>query len=80
VTISDFLKSGKLKILVKANSKKDELLGWDAGRLALRVAINAPAEDNKANIAVIKFFSKLAKKQVRILSGLKSKEKILLIP
>ncbi len=80
MTISDFLKSGKLKILVKANSEKDEILGWDDGRLALRVAISAPAEDNKANIAVIKFFSKLAKKQVRILSGLKSKEKILLIP
>ncbi len=71
--------SGKVQILVKPNAKKDEMLGWDEQRKAFRVAIAAPAEENKANIAVIKFFSKLTKKQVRILSGLRSKEKVLLI-
>lgn len=71
------LKSGKIKILVKPNAKKDEILGWDENRKAWRVAIAAPAEENKANIAVIKFFSKLVGKKVRILSGFKSKTKIL---
>ncbi len=71
--------SGKVKILVKPNSKKTEILGWDEERKAFRVAVAAPAEDNKANIAVIKFFSKLTGKRVRILTGLKSKEKILLV-
>ncbi|HLF54372.1 MAG TPA: DUF167 domain-containing protein [Candidatus Nanoarchaeia archaeon] len=69
--------SGKVKILVKPNSKKTEVLGWDEERKAFRVAVAAPAEDNKANIAVIKFFSKLTGKPVRILTGLKSKEKII---
>lgn len=69
--------SGKVKILVKPNSNKDEILGFDEARSAWRVSISAPAEDNKANIAVIKFFSKLTKKKVRIVSGLTSKEKIL---
>ncbi len=77
VNISEL--SGRVKILVKPNAKKDEMLGWDETREAFRVAIAAPAEENKANIAVIKFFSKLTKKQVRILSGLRSKEKVLLI-
>jgi len=77
VNISDF--SGRLKILVKPNSVKDEILSWDDSRKAWRVAISAPAEENKANIAVIKFFSKLTKKRVRIVSGLASKEKILSI-
>jgi len=71
--------SGRVKILVKPNAKKDELLGFDESRQAWKVAISAPPEDNKANIAVIKFFSKLTKKKVRIVSGLTSKEKLLSI-
>ena len=70
------LKSGRLRILVK-HAKKNEIVGWDEARKALRVAIAAPPEDNKANIAIIKFFSKLAGQRIRIVSGLKSKEKVL---
>lgn len=69
--------SGKVKILVKPNSKKDELLGFDEEKHAYKVAIAAPPEDNKANIAVIKFFTRLTKKKVTIVTGLKSKQKIL---
>lgn len=71
------LKSGKLKIHVKPNAKKDEILGWDGD--VLRVAISSPAVDNKANIAILKFFKKLTKKQVFFISGIKSREKLLLI-
>lgn len=75
MSISNF--SGRVKILVKPNSNKDEILGFDEERQAWRVAIAAPPEDNKANIAVIKFFSRLTKKKVRIVAGLTSKEKLL---
>lgn len=75
MSISNF--TGRVKILVKPNSNKDEILGFDEARSAWRVSISAPAEDNKANIAVIKFFSKLTKKKVRIVAGLTSKEKLL---
>jgi uncharacterized protein (TIGR00251 family) len=68
---------GKFKILVKPNSKKDEILCWDEARQAWKVSIAAPAEENKANLAVVKFFSRLTKKRVRIVSGLRSKEKLL---
>jgi len=68
-----------LRILVKPNSKKNEVIGYDEGRGALKVAVKAPAEKNKANIEVVKFFSKKLKRKVRITSGLKSKEKILKI-
>ena len=72
--------SGKIKILVKPNAKKDEILGFDEKKQAYKVAIAAPPEDNKANIAVIKFFTRLTKKKVTIISGLTSKQKILQIP
>jgi len=45
----------------------------------LRVAVCAPPEDNKANIAILKFLKKLTKKRVFFISGLKSREKLLLI-
>ena len=71
---------GKFKIFVKPDAKKDELIGWDDEKQAWRVNIAAPARDNKANVAVIKFFSRLAKKRVFFVSGLRSSEKILFIP
>lgn len=75
--ISSFIKNNSLKIIVKPNSKKSEILGYDESKQALRVAIAAPAEDNKANIEIIKFFKKLTKKNVRIKIGLQSKNKVL---
>jgi uncharacterized protein (TIGR00251 family) len=52
---------------------------YDADRDAVRVDVKAKPEDNEANIEIIKFFSKLLKKKVLIKTGLKNKEKILLI-
>ena len=72
------IKENPFKIIVKANSSKNEILGYDKEREAYRVNIKAKAEANKANIEIIKFFSRLLKKRVRIVKGLKSKEKIIL--
>lgn len=71
------LKSGRLKVLVKPNAKKDEILGWEDD--VLHVAVSAPAQDNKANIAVLKLLKKLSKKRISFVSGLKSREKVLLV-
>ena len=71
------LKAGKVKILVKANANKTEILGWDEDKQAFRVAVSAPAQDNKANLEIVKFFSKLVGQRVKIVSGLTSKEKVL---
>lgn len=68
-----------LKIIVKPNSPKSEITAVDEARNALRVSIKAPPDKGKANKEVIKFFSKLLKKKVEIVSGLKSKEKLLKI-
>ena len=70
--------SGRIKILVKPDASKDEIVGFDELRQAWRVSIASPAVKNKANIAVIKFFSRLSKKKVRIVSGLSSSEKMLM--
>ncbi len=71
------IKNNLLKIIVKPNSSKNEILGFDENKQALKVAICEPADKDKANKEVIRFFSKLLKKKVRIKSGLRSHEKIL---
>ena len=58
---------------VKPNSNKNEIL--ERGEV-WKVNIKSPPQDNKANIELIKFLRKELKKQVRIVRGFKSKEKV----
>ena len=62
----------RLKIKVVPNSRKDEVVEGDP----LIVRVRVRAERNKANNAVIKLLSKYFKSNVRIISGLKSKVKV----
>ena len=66
-----------IKIIVKANAKKTQILNYDSSRKAYRFEVKTPAEKNKANIEIEKYFSKLFKKPVKIISGKTSKIKIL---
>ncbi len=68
---------GFLRIVVKANASKDEILGWDDSKKALRISIKAAAEKGKANKEIVKFLSKILKKKVSIVSGFKSRQKLL---
>ena len=65
------IRDNQFKIIVKPNSSKNEISGYDKYKEAYRVNIKAKPNGNKANIEVIKFFSKLFKRKVRILLGLK---------
>lgn len=71
------IKENSFKIIVKPNSSRNSILGYDKERKAYRVTIKAKPEGNKANIEIIRFFSKLLKKRVRIIKGLRSKEKVI---
>ena len=79
INIQDFVKDNKLSVIVKPNSKKNELVGYDKEKNTIKVNIKAEPEQNKANVEVIKFFSKLLKKNIKIVSGLASKKKVLKI-
>lgn len=71
------IKEKSFKIIVKPNTPKSEIIKYDWEKKAYRVNIKEKAEDNKANIEIIKFFNKLLKKKVNIIKGLKSKEKVI---
>ena len=63
------------RVLIKAHAKKNEILGYDDARQAYRIAIKEPAEDNKANVELVKFLSKEMGRRVKIVSGHTSKIK-----
>ena len=67
----------KFRILVKPNVDENKIESFGIERSAFRISIKAKPQDNKANIELIKFLSKTLKKKVKIISGLKSKEKII---
>ena len=75
--IDECIKNNSLKIIAKTSSPKTEIASWDKEKNALRVNVHAEPEKGKANREIIKFFSKLTKKKVKIASGLTSKQKLL---
>ena len=76
-TIEQFIENDLLKVVVKTNAMKTEVLGQING--LVKIAVKAPAEGGKANRELVKFLTKLLKKNVEIISGLTSRQKILKI-
>ncbi|HKZ49542.1 MAG TPA: DUF167 domain-containing protein [Candidatus Nanoarchaeia archaeon] len=64
-----------LKVKVKPNSPETRVISQSPEELVL--AISAPAENNKANIELLKFLKKHFKSKVEIVRGLKSRTKII---
>jgi len=64
----------RIRVSVKPNSKRNEILSQDGDKM--KVAIAAPPDKNKANLELIKFLSKKMGR-VKIISGFTSREKIL---
>ena len=70
----------KLSVKILPNSSKNEIIGIFGD--ALKIKIDAPAVEGKANEKCIKFLAKLlnvSKTSISIISGEKSKTKTLLI-
>lgn len=66
-----------IKVIVKPNSPKNEIICFDKNKQAYKINIKAKAENNKANKELIKFLSKTLNKKVKIKKGIKSREKII---
>ena len=67
----------QLLIKVKPNAPKTKIISQSSNNLVIAVA--APAENNQANIELIKFLSKKFGADVRIVRGLKGKKKVIVI-
>lgn len=77
--IAQYVKNGFLWVIVKPNALKTQAISYDYEQKALKIVVHAPADKNKANKEIIRFFSKVLKKKVLIKSGLTSRQKLLQI-
>jgi uncharacterized protein len=66
-----------IKVQVKPNSKRTEILEEQPD--FLKIAIAAPAQDGKANAALIKFLKKSKGWKAKIVKGKTSKTKLVSI-
>ncbi len=73
------IREGNVKVILKSNSPKNRIVKFDSERNAYRVEIKAPAQHNKANIELVKFLSRFLKKDVKLIKGFKSREKLIKI-
>ncbi len=78
VNILKFIKDDLLSVLVKPNSSKTEIIGFDDNKKLLRIAVSAVPDKGKANQELIKFLRKSTKRKCEIVSGKKSREKNIL--
>lgn len=65
-----------MKIIVKTNCSENKI-NFDDSRSCYKVEIKAKPVDGKANSEIEKYLSKHFKKKVKIISGFKSKMKII---
>jgi len=68
-----------LRVLVKPNAKKNELLLFDKEKLYCEVRIAAVPDKGRANKELIRFLSKELGIRAEIVKGHKSREKLLRI-
>jgi len=76
---SDFSKKTHIKLFVKTNSPKTEIIGYNEAKKGYKINVKAQPIEGKANIEIIKHFRKKYKLSVEIISGSTSKEKLLKI-
>ena len=70
---------GRITVLIKPNAPKNEIMSYSEAEDYFKIAVAAPPKDNKANLELVRFLSKLLGKPVRIKSGHTSKRKTLVI-
>ncbi len=66
-----------LEVVVKVNATRTAIESYDATSNQLFVSIKEPAQDNKANTALLKLLHKESKRSVRIKHGTTAKRKLI---
>jgi uncharacterized protein (TIGR00251 family) len=73
--------SRRLDVRVVPNASRDEIVGWQEG--VLKIKLQAVPEDGKANKALCVLLARefgCHKREVRIISGEKSRTKVVEVP
>jgi len=74
--LKEFIKNNMLSVHAKPNASKTEILGWDESKKSLRIAVGAVPDKDRANIELLKFLKKESGMKCELVSGAKSRDKI----
>lgn len=73
--ILPYAQNGVLKVFVKPNKMQSVVEGYDSSRNAVIIHISAPSDKDKANRELVRFLSRMLKKRVEIVKGMRGREK-----
>jgi uncharacterized protein (TIGR00251 family) len=73
--ISSYTNNNVLKVIVKPNAPKTEVLSFDNNKQALRIAVAAVPDKDKANTELLKFLKRQTGRKAEIITGVKNREK-----
>jgi uncharacterized protein len=77
--IKEIIKKDIIKLKIKASMPENKFKSYDKEKNILFLEIKAPPINGKANTEIIKFLNKNTKKKTQIISGKKSKIKLIKI-
>ena len=66
-----------IMVIAKTNAVKTKIDSYDKSRSAYIMDVAAPPQDNKANVEIIRYLSRLTGKQATIISGATAKKKLI---
>ena len=70
------IKEKIFKVVIKPDSSINEIVGFNKNKNAYIIKIKAKPENNKANLELMRFLSKISGERVKIKAGFKSREKL----
>ncbi|MBW2971706.1 DUF167 domain-containing protein [Candidatus Woesearchaeota archaeon] len=73
--ISKHITNNTLKVIAKPNSPKTEVIGYDENKQALRIAVAAVPDKDKANTELLKFLKRQTGRKCELISGARAREK-----
>ena len=76
MTYPELLTKSSITVYVKPNSKKTQIIKFDESKNAYILSVKAKPENNKANLEIERFLSKISNKNATIVKGFKAKTKL----
>lgn len=77
--LDKYVKNKTLHVHVKPNAPKTQVIGLDENKNIVKIAVAAVPDKDKANRELVKFISRSLGKKVEIISGKRSREKMMRI-
>lgn len=68
-----------IDIAVRTNCKKTKITEYDKEKDTFKMDVSAEPEKGKANQEIIRFFTRMTKKEVKMTKGMKSRKKTIKI-